>query len=100
MATAFDITEKLRYGDVLAAGAAILQRSGAGEARVRLDGQAQSIPTGMPVAAVEGMAAGADKDFWAGWSPRPLSEHTEGVSFDTDPVRELADRLWAAAGNR
>ena len=100
VATAFDITEKLRYGDVLAAGAAILQRSGAGEASVRLDGQAQSIPAGMPAVSAEGPSVGADRSLWAGWSPRPLPEHTEGVSFDTDPVRELADRLWAAAGNR
>ncbi|MBR5538002.1 MAG: hypothetical protein IKU58_08890, partial [Clostridia bacterium] len=51
VASAFDITEKLSYGDVLAAGAAVLQRSGAGEARVLLDGEARDM-SAMPPAAV------------------------------------------------
>ena len=100
VASAFDITEKLGYGDVLAAGAAILQRSGAQEARVRLDGEAQTL-TAAPFAAVpEGVSEQTGESLWGGLPPRAPAESTGGMLFDTDPVRHLADRLWAAAGNR
>lgn len=36
LALSFDITQRLTYGDILAAGGAILEKSGAGSARVRL----------------------------------------------------------------
>ena len=42
LASAFDITEKLTYGDVVAAGAAILGRSGADTAAVRVAGGQQT----------------------------------------------------------
>lgn len=100
VASAFDITEKLGYGDVLAAGAAILQRSGAQEARVRLDGEAQTMPAAPFAAVPEGLPEGGGHGFWGEMPPRAAAESTDGTAFGTDPVRQLADRLWAAAGNR
>jgi len=100
VASAFDITEKLGYGDVLAAGAAILQRSGAQEARVRLDGEAQTLPAAPFAAVPEGVSEQTGEGLWGGSPPRAPAESTGGMLFDTDPVRQLADRLWAAAGNR
>ena len=100
VASAFDITEKLGYGDVLAAGAAILQRSGAQEARVRLDGEARDMSVAPFAAVPEGLPESAEARLWGGL-PHPASvPNNPGPAAASDPVRQLADRLWAAAGNR
>ena len=105
VATAFDITERLRYGDVLAAGTAILSRSGAQQTQVRLDGQIQSLP------AAKALTVDGGATLFPPLSDGPLSGG--GGSF-VDPLiveqngwisagqvaRDFADRLWAAAGNR
>lgn len=101
LASAFDITEKLSYGDVVAAGAAILGQSGTDTGNVMLEG-------GAPAAQKQGFSL----------AEKMLGEHPEilqtagnsalyetgdaAISFaqrGTDPW-ELADRLWAAWGNR
>ena len=99
VASAFDVTEKLRYGDVLAAGSAVLQRSGAGEAMVRLDGQAREMPRSLPAGFTGGEMA-AETALTLSMSPAERAEQAETVSWGEDPVRLLAERLWAAAGNR
>lgn len=50
VASAFDITGQLSYGDVVAAGAAILSRSGAQQPQVRMDDEDQPLPAAMPPA--------------------------------------------------
>ena len=100
VASAFDITEKLSYGDVLAAGAAVLQRSGAGEARVLLDGEARDMSAMPPAAVAEGLPEGGAGYFWGTLPHTAAAQNAPGTVNDTDPVRQLADRLWAAAGNR
>lgn len=42
LALSFDITQRLAYGDILAAGGAILEKSGAGSAQVRLLGSTEN----------------------------------------------------------
>lgn len=42
LALSFDITQRLAYGDILAAGGAILEKSGAGNAQVRLLGRSEN----------------------------------------------------------
>lgn len=100
VASAFDITEKLSYGDVLAAGSAVLQRSGAQEAMVRLDGDVQGLPRTLPQAMPEGAIPQPGEGIWGTGSPAALPESGGEDLFAADPVRQLADRLWAAAGNR
>ena len=100
MASAFDITEKLSYGDVLAAGSAVLQRSGAQEAMVRLDGEVQGLPRTLPQVMPEGAIPQPGEGVWAVMPPAALTERGGEGLFAADPVRQLADRLWAAAGNR
>lgn len=100
VASAFDITEKLGYGDVLAAGSAVLQRSGAQEAMVRLDGQPREMPKGIPAAGQIPVAPEAGAAVWGAMPSAALPESAGESFFDTDPVRQLADRLWAAVGNR
>ena len=100
VASAFDITEKLSYGDVLAAGSAVLRRSGAQEARVRLDGEAGDMAAVPFLAVSEGLPEGAEARLWGGLIHPASVESAPGTVGETDPVRQLADRLWAAAGNR
>lgn len=100
LASAFDITEKLSYGDVVAAGAAILGQSGTDTAAVSLaGGQRAAQSQGMTLA--EAMLTGQDAALpTAGPSVYPAE--VPAVAFarnGTDPW-ELADRLWAAWGNR
>ena len=100
LASAFDITEKLSYGDVVAAGAAILGQSGTDTAAVSLEG-------GQQTAQSQGMALVAEM---LGSDPSAAGAVKSGVyqgaeaaipfaRSGTDPW-ELADRLWAAWGNR
>ena len=100
VASAFDITEKLSYGDVLAAGYAVLQRSGAQDAMVRLDGQPRELPGGTLGAGIGLLTPEAGA---AVGSVIPVAAPAESAGeslVGADPVRQLAHRLWAAAGNR
>lgn len=100
LASAFDITEKLSYGDVVAAGAAILGQSGTDTAAVSMEG-------GQRAAQSQGMALAVEM---LGSDPTAVGATKSGVYQNedtaipfarsgTDPW-ELADRLWAAWGNR
>ena len=100
VASAFDITEKLGYGDVLAAGSAVLQRSGAQEARVRLEGRPQELPKGLPGTGESLLTGETGGSVWSPLPPAALPESAGEGLFAPDPVRQLADRLWAATGNR
>lgn len=100
LASAFDITEKLSYGDVVAAGAAILGQSGTDTAAVTMEGgQRAAHSQGMALA--EELLAGQGVELpTTGGSV--YSNEMPAVAFarnGTDPW-ELADRLWAAWGNR
>lgn len=104
VASAFDITEELSYGDVLAAGAAILSRSGAGEAQVQLDGEAQELPRQGSAFSqrVEDILPAADRVYPAasGWMPDEGVLRQNGWVTAGQIAQDFADRLWAAAGNR
>ena len=105
LASAFDITEKLSYGDVVAAGAAILGQSGTDTAAVTMEGgQRAAHSQGMALA--EEMLAGQGVELpttgGSVYSNEDFTKATEYLAFarnSTDPW-ELADRLWAAWGNR
>lgn len=102
VAGAFDITEKLSYGDVLAAGAAILSQSGVEEGRVLLEGGEDAGESGGRMA--RSMISGGGRS-----REGSLSRGTAGTAAaggnallweeDREPW-ELADRLTAAWGNR
>ncbi len=100
VASAFDITEKLSYGDVLAAGSAVLQRSGAQEAMVRLEGVQQELPRVLPGMGKGTVSTDTAEGAWGALPAMALPESAGEAVFSGDPVRQLADRLWAAAGNR
>lgn len=105
VASAFDITERLRYGDVLAAGAAILARSGARQSQVSLDGEVQGLPVTGPLSfGGEGtlFPPAADSILPDGENRPvdPLIAEQNGWISAGQVARDFADRLWAAAGNR
>ena len=104
VASAFDITERLSYGDIVAAGAAILGRSGADTAAVRLDGEQmaaagvsvtaaqQAFFTGEQVFAPLTGTVGAPEGFFGG---------EEGLFTRRGlELQAFVDSLTAAAGNR
>ena len=104
LASAFDITEKLSYGDVVAAGAVVLGRSGADTSAVRVDG-------GQPAAA-EMATEAADQFFLTGEQvfsrltgevglPGRDSGGEAGLFVRRSPeLQDFVDGLTAAAGNR
>ena len=94
--SAFDITLRLGYGDVLAAGRAVLQQSGAGEGRVRLDGGVQSEEPWSAETPLPPAAAGMYPLLWH----QETQPEIPGWVTAGQVAREFADRLWAAAGNR
>lgn len=101
LASAFDITERLSYGDVVAAGAAILGQSGTDTGAVGLEG-GQQTASGQGMALAEEMLGGNTPVFQAVEAAGPCKSADAAVSFarrGTDPW-ELADKLWAAWGNR
>ncbi len=103
LASAFDITERLSYGDVVAAGAAILGQSGTDTTAVSLEGGQQAVAGG-GMALAERFLEGGFPETQAGGKIGlyPAAAESEAVTFaqkGTDPW-ELADRLWAAWGNR
>lgn len=101
LASAFDITEQLSYGDVVAAGAAILGQSGTDTASVTMEGGGQAaLRQGMSLAEemLDGGSGAIRKMETMGAAPNDdgaLAFARQG----TDPW-ELADKLWAAWGNR
>lgn len=101
LVSAFDITEKLSYGDVVAAGAAILGQSGTDTAAVTMEGGAQAAHNqGMALA--EEMLGSNLSAFRAIGDTGTYKSEDAAITFaqrGTDPW-ELADRLWAAWGNR
>ena len=105
VAAAFDITERLSYGDVLAAGAAILARSGAQQSQVYLDGEEQALPAAkhLPMEDTEPwllpVAESAYPAGEQGWADPAVMEQNGWISAG-QVARDFADRLWAAAGNR
>lgn len=101
LASAFDITEKLSYGDVVAAGAAILGQSGTDTAAVSLKG-GETVAQSRGMALAEEMLGGNTPVLRAVEGAGPYKSAEAAVSFaqrGTDPW-ELADKLWAAWGNR
>ena len=94
--SAFDITLRLGYGDVLAAGRAVLQQSGAEEGRVRLDGGVQSDASRSAETLLPPAAEGMYPLLWQ----QETQPETPGWITAGQVAREFADRLWAAAGNR
>lgn len=107
VATAFDITEKLSYGDVLAAGAAVLGQSGTDTAAVSLEGgDSAAQKAGMTLAErmVEGEStlsrAVGDAGSYGGYVSTPEEPFAQGGASGRNDPWELADRLWAAWGNR
>ena len=92
LASAFDITQRMRYGDVTAAGAAVLRRSGAEEARVSLQERDGGF---LPLTAPGGVWMEPGRQAAAGEDAARLPQSSDGWD-----ARELADRLWMAAGNR
>ena len=100
--SAFDITLRLGYGDVLAAGRMILQQSGAAQSQVKLTGgrQAVSEQPGDGIAMAENvLPAAAETAYVLPWESGGLQEENGWVTAG-QVAREFADRLWAAAGNR
>lgn len=101
LASAFDITERLSYGDVVAAGAAILGQSGTDTGAVGLEG-GQQAASGQGMALAGEMLGGNRPVFQAAETGGSHKSVDEAISFarrGTDPW-ELADKLWAAWGNR
>lgn len=102
VAGAFDITEKLSYGDVLAAGAAILSQSGVEEGRVLLEGGSEGA-SDSGSAMARSMVSGGRQTETDGLRIRQTSVEAQGGALlweeDREPW-ELADRLTAAWGNR
>ena len=104
VASAFDITEKLSYGDVVAAGAVILGRSGADTAAVRVEGQ-QAAQTGA-------VYPDNQQNFLTGEQvfsrltgevglPERFSGGEEGLVFRPSlELQDFVDGLTAAAANR
>ncbi len=96
--SAFDITQRLRYADAVAAGAAILTRSGVSEARVILEdgGQSQAlrIPRQSGMALEEGLPEGMGNPF------ESRAGHSINWIDMEQMARDFADRLRAAEGNR
>ncbi len=104
VASAFDITEKLSYGDVVAAGTVILGRSGADASAVRVDGG--------PETAAGTEAGYPQQAFLTGEQvfSRLVSEHLlpERISGGEEglftrrglELQAFVDGLTAAAGNR
>ena len=99
LASAFDITERLSYGDVVAAGSAILRRSGADTSAVRLETQEG-----------EGWMAAIPPESGGEWMFSPSLESAPSVPAFAEQnqlfeqrgweIRDFVDRLSAAAGNR
>lgn len=99
LASAFDITERLSYGDVVAAGSAILSRSGADTSAVRLEAREG-----------EGWTAAVPQERSGAWMISPAVEGAQAVSIFAEQndlfvqsgwdIRDFVDRLSAAAGNR
>lgn len=101
LASAFDITEKLSYGDVVAAGAAILGQSGTDTAAVSLEGGERAAESQGMALAEEMLGSNAAALRAVGGTGSYNGEDT-AMTFaqrGTDPW-ELADKLWAAWGNR
>ena len=101
LASAFDITEKLSYGDVVAAGAAILGQSGTDTAAVSLEG-GETVAQSRGMTLAEEMLGGNTSVFRAVEDAGPHRSADAAVPFaqrGTDPW-DLADQLWAAWGNR
>lgn len=101
LASAFDITERLSYGDVVAAGAAILGQSGTDTAAVTMEGGTQ-VAHSQGMALAEEMLGGDMSAFRPVEGIAPYGNGDTAITFaqrGTDPW-ELADRLWAAWGNR
>ena len=106
LAGSFEITERLAYADILAAGGAILRKSGAGSARVRLSDEAAG-EEGIPLAAQEDPA----ERVWQenGWeeirgAEKPVRAMRDEPQEDEErrvweTARIFADRLEAAADN-
>jgi hypothetical protein len=104
LASAFDITEKLSYGDVVAAGTVILSRSGADTSAVRVDGGQH--------AAAEMMQETAEQHFLTGEQVFSCLTETVGLPGRDSGGEEslfvqrnlelqgFVDGLTAAAGNR
>jgi len=106
VASAFDITEQLSYGDVLAAGAAILSRSGAQQPQVRMDDEAVPLPAAMPLSGggqEERLTLPVAQSVYPsepqGWADADVMERNGWISAG-QVARDFADRLWAASGNR
>lgn len=101
LASAFDITERLSYGDVVAAGAAILGQSGTDTAAVTMEGGEKTAHS-QGVALVQEMLGGNPSAFWTAEEDGTYKNEDAAIAFaqrGTDPW-ELADKLWAAWGNR
>lgn len=99
---AFDITLRLGYGDVLAAGGMILQQSGAARNRVKLTEGGQSVSehlTDVLEVAEDILPPAAESAYLLPWESETLQEKNSWVTAG-QVAREFADRLWAAAGNR
>ena len=106
LVSAFDITEQLSYGDVVAAGAAILGQSGTGIGGVRLEGGRQAAfqqqgetEAGALLPRSAGRVYPGRAENWvasAGTEEDPLRERP----FQEWDAGDLADRLWAAWGNQ
>lgn len=114
LAGSFDITERLAYADILAAGSVILQRSGAGSARVRLSDE-NTGKERTPLAAQEETDFFQTEDpaetVWQenGWEDIRAAERPGRIADETqredgedhvwEMARIFADRLAAAADN-
>lgn len=101
LASAFDITEKLSYGDVVAAGAAILGQSGTDTAAVTMEG-GEKTAHNQGMALAEEMLGSNLSAFRAIGDTGSYKSEDAAITFaqrGTDPW-ELVDRLWAAWGNR
>ena len=104
VASAFDITERLSYGDVVAAGTVILGRSGADTAAVRVDGGQQTAAGMGAVTTPQAFLTGeqvfsrlAGEDVL----PEGFSGGEEGLFARRGrELQAFVDGLTAAAGNR
>ena len=103
LVSAFDITERMGYGDVVAAGAAVLRQSGAYSSRVALEGEERATvqAEGVLSERMEGLLPqNAEEAYPAPWLPEEDLLRRNGWITAGQVAREFADRLWAAAGNR